>query len=618
MMLSGLLWFDDDTRRPLPQKIAQAATRYRERVGYIPTLVEVNPQQATITTLVVTPEIADDLLARTGKRGGKRGAKAKGVTSLAPAKGRGARKAAAPVVAPTPADAPTVRVEPNPTLRPNYFLVGIAVGEQPIRAPEYIAEDEDLAPVASATPAGRASASSTRRPRARRATAEAPKVAATAAPNASATPLTGVASQAAGRPAIAPREPAPTTDTSPQRATRATERDRHTSKPSPATAAPKPLAAPLAPTMQPTQPAPKRGAKRTPKREVERASAPSITAAPEPRMTPMRKRSARSTPTSPASAATPPMPQARVAPVAATPMRTPTAATAPNERATPQTKARRMAHMAAQATPTLDAPLAAETPSQAKATRTRKTPHADATLTAPAKASTKVSAKVSAKAPTKAIVSAPEPVATQRHRPARKAATARQLVAPPVASMPPIPPTSQTASPTAKRTARTASQRHKPPTVTATLTTSPQAEAPAPKHRIGKVTRAASDVPTIQPLASALRKPALRKPALAPQPVPAKTPTRRTARRSATTSASITQIALPFGAVEATADTPAKQPLARSTRSTQPTKITAPTSDHASSTKTTQPPEAITSVIPPLKAGVRKAMRPTKPVSSVA
>jgi hypothetical protein len=42
----ALLWFDDDIKRPLQQKILDGVERYRERLGYEPTEVHLNPAQA--------------------------------------------------------------------------------------------------------------------------------------------------------------------------------------------------------------------------------------------------------------------------------------------------------------------------------------------------------------------------------------------------------------------------------------------------------------------------------------------------------------------------------------------------------------------------------------------
>ena len=80
MLKAGLLWFDDDARRPLAQKIADAVARYQERLGERPSVCQVNPGQAA---------------------------------TLATGKG-------AP---PQP-----LLLVPDATLRPNYFLVGVDSG----------------------------------------------------------------------------------------------------------------------------------------------------------------------------------------------------------------------------------------------------------------------------------------------------------------------------------------------------------------------------------------------------------------------------------------------------------------------------------------------------------
>ncbi|HEU0026377.1 MAG TPA: hypothetical protein VFQ25_04615 [Ktedonobacterales bacterium] len=106
MIAEGLLWFDDDPRRPFSAKMAEAARRFSERTGWAPTACEAHPQ-----TL------------------GQRGAPA----PAAPRGGRASRAKAAP----TPdedAGAPRLRVTANPSLRPNYILVGIEAGKTPRRA----------------------------------------------------------------------------------------------------------------------------------------------------------------------------------------------------------------------------------------------------------------------------------------------------------------------------------------------------------------------------------------------------------------------------------------------------------------------------------------------------
>lgn len=46
MMKLGLLWFDDDTKRKVVDKLDEAAERYMERFGVRPTLAHLNPAQA--------------------------------------------------------------------------------------------------------------------------------------------------------------------------------------------------------------------------------------------------------------------------------------------------------------------------------------------------------------------------------------------------------------------------------------------------------------------------------------------------------------------------------------------------------------------------------------------
>lgn len=41
-MREGLLWFDDDPRRRLEEKIEQAAARYRQKFGALPDVCYVN------------------------------------------------------------------------------------------------------------------------------------------------------------------------------------------------------------------------------------------------------------------------------------------------------------------------------------------------------------------------------------------------------------------------------------------------------------------------------------------------------------------------------------------------------------------------------------------------
>lgn len=43
-MLTGLLWFDDDPRRDLAAKVAEAAQRYQQKFGVVPDTCYVNPR----------------------------------------------------------------------------------------------------------------------------------------------------------------------------------------------------------------------------------------------------------------------------------------------------------------------------------------------------------------------------------------------------------------------------------------------------------------------------------------------------------------------------------------------------------------------------------------------
>jgi hypothetical protein len=95
MMVSGLLWYDDDTHHPLAQKVAEAAQRYRERVGYEPTTCQLNPS--------LIPASTQSKPQRTG------------------------RKSSTAAVIP-------LRLEPNEHLRPNYFYIGVLAGERLKRA----------------------------------------------------------------------------------------------------------------------------------------------------------------------------------------------------------------------------------------------------------------------------------------------------------------------------------------------------------------------------------------------------------------------------------------------------------------------------------------------------
>ncbi len=107
MIAEGLLWFDDDSKRPVTEKIAYAVERYSERTGWRPTVCETNPSQ--VETYNAEVERAANPTAS------KRASKAQ----------------AAPAVE-LPAG---MRVIANVAMRPNCFLIGIAAGERPRKAP---------------------------------------------------------------------------------------------------------------------------------------------------------------------------------------------------------------------------------------------------------------------------------------------------------------------------------------------------------------------------------------------------------------------------------------------------------------------------------------------------
>jgi hypothetical protein len=92
MLTVGLLWYDDDPKRPTALKIADGMARYRERLGAAPTTCYLNPRQLEAVT--------------------------------APTRHKG-------VGAPLP---PAALISDN-TMRPNYFLIGVEESDQqPIQA----------------------------------------------------------------------------------------------------------------------------------------------------------------------------------------------------------------------------------------------------------------------------------------------------------------------------------------------------------------------------------------------------------------------------------------------------------------------------------------------------
>lgn len=102
MLQTGLLWFDDDAKRPLMDKIADAVARYNERVGGVPTVCQLNPASATLALQQLQKQKQQRALERTGRNG--RAQPAKRI-----AHARGTRMP---------------QFIPDPSLPVNYFFVG--------------------------------------------------------------------------------------------------------------------------------------------------------------------------------------------------------------------------------------------------------------------------------------------------------------------------------------------------------------------------------------------------------------------------------------------------------------------------------------------------------------
>ena len=103
MVMAGLLWYDDDNRRPVAAKVIEAVERYRERVGFEPTVCQLAPAQ---------------------------------LTALAAATASRSKRAHTPVI-----ELPrALRLEPDEHLHPNYFMLG--VGEDDIAIPVTLHDDE--------------------------------------------------------------------------------------------------------------------------------------------------------------------------------------------------------------------------------------------------------------------------------------------------------------------------------------------------------------------------------------------------------------------------------------------------------------------------------------------
>ncbi len=96
MVMAGLLWYDDDNRRPVAAKVIEAVERYRERVGFEPTVCQLAPAQ---------------------------------LTALAAATASRSKRAHTPAI-----ELPrALRLEPDEHLHPNYFMLGVGEGDIAIR-----------------------------------------------------------------------------------------------------------------------------------------------------------------------------------------------------------------------------------------------------------------------------------------------------------------------------------------------------------------------------------------------------------------------------------------------------------------------------------------------------
>lgn len=159
MISAGLLWYDDDLRRPLAVKLAEASERYRERVGYEPTTCLLNPAQ---------------------------------IPAAPPTSGRGSRKKAnVPAI--------TLNLVSDEHLRPNYFFVGVGADERPRRVRGWRGNPADAQP--ETVPTRRV-----RQPSVKPASGtQAAKPAASANPATSAKPVVSTAPAASTKPVAAAR-----------------------------------------------------------------------------------------------------------------------------------------------------------------------------------------------------------------------------------------------------------------------------------------------------------------------------------------------------------------------------------------------------------------------------
>lgn len=101
MIAEGLLWFDDDPRHPFSVKMAEAARRFSERTGWAPTACEAHPQTLAQRSAPATS-----------------------------ARGRASRAKATNAPEET-TDTLRLHVTANPSLRPNFILVGVEAGKTP-------------------------------------------------------------------------------------------------------------------------------------------------------------------------------------------------------------------------------------------------------------------------------------------------------------------------------------------------------------------------------------------------------------------------------------------------------------------------------------------------------
>lgn len=65
MMKIGMLWFDDDPKRPLEEKIERAAQRYKEKYGVTPNLCYANPRTVGDEQPTMTVKVASNKVGKT-------------------------------------------------------------------------------------------------------------------------------------------------------------------------------------------------------------------------------------------------------------------------------------------------------------------------------------------------------------------------------------------------------------------------------------------------------------------------------------------------------------------------------------------------------------------------